>query len=195
MRRWLRVLLLVLAVWLAVVVGQTVSEIERQAIVDEARASDVIVTLGAAEYNGRPSPVLRLRLNHALELWREGYAPLIMTTGGAGGDPRYTEGIVGRDYLVQQGVPSEQIIVEEQSESTVQTIIAASEIMRRMGLKSAILVSDGYHIFRAKRILEQAGMTVYGSPRSGQPESVWREHWLATRQACGYLLWRIGITI
>jgi uncharacterized SAM-binding protein YcdF (DUF218 family) len=67
--------------------------------------------------------------------------------------------------------------------------------MRRMGLKSAILVSDGYHIFRAKRILEQAGMTVYGSPRSGQPDSAWRGHWLAIRQACGYLLWRIGITI
>ena len=195
MRRWLWLLLLVFAAWISVIVGRTVSEIERQAKVDEARAADVIVALGAAEYNGRPSPVLRARLNHALELWRAGYAPLIMTTGGAGGDRRYTEGIVGRDYLVQRGVPSERIIVEEQSESTVHTIIAASEIMRRMGLKSAILVSDGYHIFRAKRILEQAGMTVYGSPRSGQPESAWRAHWLATRQACGYLLWRIGITI
>ncbi len=195
MRRWLWLLLLALAAWISVIVGRTVSEIERQAKVDEARAADVIVALGAAEYNGRPSPVLRARLNHALELWRQGYAPRIMTTGGAGGDPRYTEGIVGRDYLVRQGVPSERIIVEQESQSTVQTIIAASEIMRRMGLKSAILVSDGYHIFRAKRILEQAGMTVYGSPRSGQPESPWREHWLATRQACGYLLWRIGITI
>jgi uncharacterized SAM-binding protein YcdF (DUF218 family) len=195
MRRWLWLLLLVLAVWISVIVGRTVREIERQAIVDEARAADVIVALGAAEYNGRPSPVLRARLNHALELWRQGYAPRIMTTGGAGGDPRYTEGIVGRDYLVQQGVPSERIIVEEESESTVQTLIAASEIMRRMGLKSAILVSDGYHIFRAKRILQKAGMTAYGSPRSGQPESPWREHWLATRQACGYLLWRVGIMI
>lgn len=195
MRRWLWLLLLVLAAWISVIVGRTVREIERQSKVDEAHAADVIVALGAAEYNGRPSPVLRARLNHALELWRQGYAPLIMTTGGAGGDPRYTEGIVGRDYLVQQGVPSERIIVEEESESTVQTLFAASEIMRRMGLKSAILVSDGYHIFRAKRILQQAGMTAYGSPRSGQPESPWREHWLATRQACGYLLWRVGITI
>ena len=195
MRRWLWLLLLVLAAWICVVVGRTVGEIERQAKLDEARAADVIVALGAAEYNGRPSPVLRARLNHALELWRAGYAPLIMTTGGAGGDPRYTEGIVGRDYLVQQGVPSEQIIVEEESESTVQTLIAAGEIMRRMGLKSAILVSDGYHIFRAKRILEQAGMTVYGSPRRGEQEPTWRGHWLALRQACGYLLWRVGITI
>jgi len=195
MRRWLWLLLLVIAVWVAVMVGRTVGEIERQAKVDEARAADVIVALGAAEYNGRPSPVLRARLNHALELWRQGYAPRIMTTGGAGGDPRYTEGIVGRDYLVQQGVPSEQIIVEEESESTVQTLIAAGEIMRRMGLKSAILVSDGYHIFRAKRIMERAGMTAYGSPRRVEAEPTWREHWLAVRQACGYLLWRAGITI
>src|SRR5271157_5756395 len=133
MRRWLWLLLLVLAAWISVIVGRTVSEIERQAKTDEARAADVIVALGAAEYNGRPSPVLRARLNHALDLFRQGYAPRIMTTGG-----------VGRDYLVERGVPSERIIVEEESESTVQTIMAASEIMRRMGLKSAILVSDGY---------------------------------------------------
>ena len=174
-------------------IGRTVVQIERQAKVDEARPADVIVALGAAEYNGRPSPVLRARLKHALELYRQGYAPLIMTTGGAGGDPRYTEGIVGRDYLVQQGVPSERIVVEEQSESTVQSLFAASEIMRRMGLKSAILVSDGYHIFRAKRILQRSGMTVYGSPRRAESDSPWREHWLAIRQACGYLLWRVGI--
>ncbi len=81
------------------------------------------------------------------------------------------------------------------SRSWIQTITAAREIMRRMGLKSAIPVSDGYHILRAKRIPEQAGMTVYGSPRPGLPEPDRREHWRATRQACGYLLWRIGITI
>lgn len=192
------------AVWVAlaaalaglmVAIGYLSVRIGQQSTREEAQPADVILVLGAAEYRGQPSPVFRARLNHALELYNRKLAPQVMTTGGAGGDPRYTEGIVGRDYLVRQGVPSERIIVEQESQSTVQTIIAASEIMRRMGLKSAILVSDGYHIFRAKRILEQAGMTVYGSPRSGQPESPWREHWLATRQACGYLLWRIGITI
>jgi len=90
---------------------------------------------------------LRLRLNHALELWREGYAAPDHDTRRPGGDPRYTEGHRRPRLPGPAGSSLEQIIVEEQSESTVQTIIAASEIMRRMGLKSAILVSDGYHIF------------------------------------------------
>ena len=195
MRRWLWGLLIVLAVVLCMTLGRYVSAIESQSKTDEAKPADVIVVLGAAEYNGRPSPVLRARLDHALKLWREGYARQIMTTGGAGGDARYTEAMVGRDYLVQSGVPSELIILEDDSETTAQTITMVSEIMRRMQLRSAILVSDGYHIFRAKRMLENSGVRVYGSPRAAREESGWRLHWLALRQSCGYLLWRIGITI
>ena len=81
-------------------------------------------------------------------------APHILTTGGAGGDPVYTEGGVGQLYLVTRGVPSEAIIVEREGESTVYSIAAAAEIMRRMELKSCIVVSDGYHIFRVKKMLE-----------------------------------------
>jgi len=188
-------LLLLPVAWIAITLAVYVVEIERQSKVEEARKADVIVVLGAAEYNGRPSPVLRARLAHALELWNEGYAPRVMTTGGAGGDPRYTEGIVGRDYFVQKGVPLESIIVEEESETTVETIAAVSEIMRRMGLKSAILVSDGYHIFRAKKLLQSQGMTAYGSPRAAKEGAWWREHWLAIRQAFGYLVWQAGIHV
>src|SRR5215468_2491494 len=108
--------------------------IERQSTIDEARESDLILVLGAAEYRGRPSPVLRARLDHALDLWRRKLAPRIMTTGGAGGDPVYTEGGVGRTYLIGHGVPSESIIVENEGESTVHSIAAAAEIMHRMGL-------------------------------------------------------------
>jgi uncharacterized SAM-binding protein YcdF (DUF218 family) len=172
-----------------------VFKIERQSKFDEAREADVIVVLGAAEYNGRPSPVLRARLDHAYSLWMNNLAPRILTTGGAGGDARYTEAVVGRDYLVRRGVPAERIIIEDDSETTVQAISAASEIMRRMGLRSAILVSDGYHIFRAKRIMQSLGMTVYGSPRRDHVESPWREHWMAVRQAFGYLLWQAGIHV
>ena len=88
-----------------------------------------------------------------------------MTTGGAGGDPVFTEGDVGRDYLTSQGVPSEDIVVEKEGRSTVSSTALAGEIMRRMGLKSAIVVSDGYHIYRVKKMLECRGLTVYGSPR------------------------------
>ena len=81
--------------------------IERQSTRDEAQPADVILVLGAAEYRGRPSPVLRARLDHALELYRRKLAPRILTTGGAGGDPVFTEGGVGRSYLIGHGVPSE----------------------------------------------------------------------------------------
>src|SRR3954462_11176637 len=86
--------------------------IHRDARVDESRAADVIVVMGAAEYRGAPSPVLKLRLDHAVHLYRRKLAPYVMTTGGPGGDPSFTEGGVGRSYLVDQGVPAEAIIVE-----------------------------------------------------------------------------------
>src|ERR1700748_3496665 len=95
--------------------------IQRQSNLDEARNADVILVLGAAEYRGRPSQVLRARLDHALELYRRKLAPLILTTGGAGGDPVFTEGGVGRSYLVSQGVPPEAVIVENEGESTVES--------------------------------------------------------------------------
>ena len=170
-------------------------QIRDQSSRDEARAADVILILGAAEYNGRPSPVLKARLDHGLELYRRGLAHLILTTGGAGGDPMFTEGGVGRAYLTRQGVPAEAIIVEMEGETTMHSTAASAEIMRRMGLKSCIVVSDGYHIFRAKRMLEARGLQAYGSPRSIPAKARWKDWWLYARQTVGYMLWTIGITI
>ncbi|MBI5281672.1 MAG: YdcF family protein [Candidatus Solibacter usitatus] len=173
----------------------TARTIERYSRIDEARKADVIVVLGAAEYNGRPSPVLQARLDHALDLYRRELAAYVLTTGGAGGDRQFTEGQVGRDYLVRRGVPAERIVVEAEGDSTVRSLIAAGQIMNRMGLKSAVVVSDGYHIFRAKRILEDEGVTAYGSPRPHAPRGTWQERWLYLRQAVGYMLWRAGINL
>lgn len=195
MRRLIAIAVLVVGLPAATWVVLLAKEIEQQSTLDEAQQADIIVVLGAAEYNGRPSPVLRARLDHAYELYRKRLAMWILTTGGAGGDRRFTEGHVGRNYLVSRGVPAEAIVVEGEGDSTVSTVLAVSEIMRRMGLNSAILVSDGYHIFRAKRILEHEGMAVYGSPRPGQNKGTWQEQWLYVRQAFGYLLWRAGISI
>jgi uncharacterized SAM-binding protein YcdF (DUF218 family) len=153
------------------------------------------VVLGAAEYRGRPSPVLEARLNHALFLYLQGLAPRILTTGGKGGDPVFTEAEVGRAYLSKHGVPSEAILVEAEGESTVHSIAAAAEIMRRMNLNSCIVVSDGYHIYRVKKMLESDGMSVYGSPRPTEPREDWRTKWLYVRQAFAYGLWRVGIPI
>ena len=166
MKRGIGIVAVMAVVAFAIAVAYVSAEVARQAKIDEARSADVILVLGAAEYRGRPSPVLRARLDHALELYHRGLAPHILTTGGAGGDPVYTEGGVGQLYLVTRGVPSEAIIVEREGESTVYSIAAAAEIMRRMGLKSCIVVSDGYHIFRVKKMLESRGITAYGSPWS-----------------------------
>ena len=166
-------------------------EIHRQSQIDEAQAADAIIVLGAAEYRGKPSPVLEARLNHALFLYLRQMAPRIITTGGAGGDPVFTEGSVGRAYLSERGVPPEAIVVEREAGSTAQSVAAVAEIMRRMNLKSAIVVSDGYHIYRVKKMLESSGLQVYGSPRPSAPP----DRWQYFRQAIGYLLWRMGVAI
>lgn len=180
--------LLIYIAYLAVRIGQ-------QANRDEAQPADVILVLGAAEYRGRPSPVLRARLDHALELYGEHISPRIMTTGGAGGDPVFTEGAVGRSYLIAQGVPSEAIIVETEGESTVQSVTMAAEILRRMGLHSVVVVSDGYHIFRVKEMLRASGLAAYGSPRKERNPEPLHEQWNCVKQAIGYVLWRFGMPV
>jgi uncharacterized SAM-binding protein YcdF (DUF218 family) len=170
-------------------------QIERQSTLNEARAADVIVVLGAAQYRGRPSPVLQARLNHALLLYLRGLAPYVLTTGGAGGDPVFTEGKVGRAYLAKRGVPSESIITEEGA-TTAESLESAAETMHRMNLHSAIVVSDGYHIYRVKRLLESRGIKVYGSPRPEEGDHGMAQlRWLYFRQSVGFVLWQIGVNI
>lgn len=180
--------LIIWIAWLSV-------RIQQQSTRDEARPADVILVLGAAEYRGRPSPVLKARLDHALELYQKGMAPRILTTGGAGGDPIFTEGGVGRAYLISRGVPSEAITAETEAESTVESTTMAGEIMRRMGLHSVIVVSDGYHIYRVKKMLESSDIAVYGSPRKEHHPDPFQERWNYVKQALGYLLWSAGLGV
>ena len=195
MRRLLRYAWALPLLVAAACVVRTAIHIHRQSARDESRPADIILILGAAEYRGKPSPVLKARLDHGLELYRGKMASRILTTGGAGGDPVFTEGEVGRDYLIRRGVPSEAIVVEDEGETTMHSTVAAAEIMRRMGLKSCIVVSDGYHIFRVKKMLEAQGMKVYGSPRPAEPRNDLRQWWLCLRQSVGYTLWSLGIHI
>ena len=194
MRNALSKLLLLGLLALLVFVGYVSVQIGRQSTLDEARPADAILVLGAAEYRGRPSPVLKARLDHALSLFHKKMAPNLITTGGAGGDPDYTEGGVGRSYLIANNVPSEAIIVEPEGETTAHSIAAAGEIMQRMGLKSCILVSDGYHIYRAKKMLEFRGIKVYGSPRQSNAREEPAQWWQYVRQSLGYLLWAMGLS-
>ncbi len=173
----------------------TARAIQQQSTMDEVRPADVIIVLGAAEYRGRPSPVLEARLNHALFLYRQNMAPRILTTGGSGGDKAFTEGGVGRAYLTRHGIPEEALIAETEGSSTVESTAAAVEIMRRMSLRSGIVVSDGYHIYRVKKMLEAEGINVYGSPRPSEPKDDWPQRWRYIRQAVAYDLWRLGIAV
>ncbi len=171
-------------------------DIEHQSDVEEARPADIIIVLGAAEYRGRPSPVLQARLNHALALYQQGLAAYLLTTGGSGGDPVYTEGEVGRAYLTQRGVPSEAILVEPEGATTAQSLEAAAEIMQRMNFHSCIVVSDGYHIYRIKSFLENRNVRVFGSPRPGARKArTAQQQWLYLRQSVAFALWKMGINI
>jgi uncharacterized SAM-binding protein YcdF (DUF218 family) len=166
--------------------------IMRAANIDEARPADAIIVFGAAEYSGHPSPAYRLRLDHAYNLFERGLAPLIITTGGAGGDPRFSEGQVGRDYLSNLGVPDVNLIAETQAGDTEQSARRVAVILEANDLKTALLVSDAYHLYRAKRMMEGEGITVYISPRPGSiPKSLLGRWLVALREAVSYTLYRL----
>ncbi len=143
--------------------------IRRQAGNDEARPAGAIVVFGAAEYNGVPSPVFKARLDHALELDDRELAPIIITTGGSGGDPHFTEGGVGRDYLIQQGVAEEKIVSETRSDTTDGSVVAVAQILKQHHARTCISVSDGFHLYRIKLMFRHLGITSYGSPAPESP--------------------------
>ena len=155
------------------------AQIMREAGVDEARPADAIVVFGAAEYVGHPSPVYRARLDHAYELFERGLAPVIITTGGAGKDPRYSEGQVGRDYLESHGVPDVNLIAETQGGNTEESVQRVTTILRANDMHSALLVSDAYHLYRAKQMMMRAGVRVYVSPRPGSVPKTAAGRWRA----------------
>jgi uncharacterized SAM-binding protein YcdF (DUF218 family) len=169
--------------------------VARVAHIDQAQPVDAIIVFGAAEYVGRPSPVYRARLDHAYELFEEGLAPLIITTGGSGKDLKFSEGQVGRDYLSRRGVPDVNLIAETQAGDTEESARRVAVILEANELKRVLLVSDAYHLFRAKRMVEREGLTVYTSPRPGSvPKTIWGRCWAALREAVSYLMYRLHMT-
>ncbi|HEY0264831.1 MAG TPA: YdcF family protein [Granulicella sp.] len=162
LRRILVLAILSGIVWIAWVYAQIASV----ASVDEARPADAIAVFGAAEYSGRPSPVLHARLDHTVDLYRHGIAPLIITLGGGGDkDSGTTEGGVGRDYLLANGVPLSEIIAETASTDTGEQVDRLVEIARENNLNHIVVVSDGTHLFRVRALCRRAGLDVYTSPR------------------------------
>ncbi|HEU0236957.1 MAG TPA: YdcF family protein [Candidatus Limnocylindrales bacterium] len=136
---------------------------------DERRAADAIVVLGAAQYDGRPSPVLRARLDHAVALYHDGIAPLFVVTGGKAEGDRTTEADAARRYAIEAGVPEEAILVEDQGRTTIESLRAVGELFRARGLVSAVFVSDRTHMLRVLRIGDDQGITGFGSPTTTSP--------------------------
>jgi uncharacterized SAM-binding protein YcdF (DUF218 family) len=152
-----------------------------------------IGVFGAAEYDGKPSPVFRARLDHAVDLYHHDIAPLIITLGGAGGD-EYSEGSVGREYLMGQGVPEQAIIAETESRNTEESARRIAVIARANGLKRLVIVSDGTHLFRIHAICAADGLDVLTSPRPRPAvEDDEQEFERIGHEILSYTLWRIGL--
>ena len=176
--------------WLAV----TCVRIAREASRQEIHPADAIVVFGAAEYSGRPSPVYRARLDHAFDLFQQGVAPVVITTGGAAADPSYSEGGVGHDYLMHRGILDANLIAETQGSDTAQSAQRIGVIMRANHMHSCIAVSDAYHVFRIRKLLQHEGLQVYVSPRpDSRPHSHWQRAEAVLREAASYLVWRLHL--
>jgi uncharacterized SAM-binding protein YcdF (DUF218 family) len=166
----------------------------REAGKQELHRADAIVVFGAAEYAGRPSPVLRARLDHAYDLFTHGLAPVIIATGGSGADPSFSEGGVGVDYLMRRGISERDLIAETMGSDTAQSAERVAVIMRANGIHTCLAVSDEYHVFRIKELLEHEGIQVYVAPRSGsRPRGHWQRMIAVLREAMSYLVWKLNI--
>jgi uncharacterized SAM-binding protein YcdF (DUF218 family) len=133
------------------------------------READAIIVLGAAQYNGRPSPVLKARLDHALALYHDGYAPRLIVTGGVGAGDTISEGEVARLYALDHGVPDSAILVDREGETSAQSVSVAAALMRDKGLASALLVSDSYHMLRLSLLARRAGIEAFRAPTPSGP--------------------------
>ncbi len=194
-KRWQKGLLWLLVLGPACFATVVYWRILNQSVKDEAREADAIVVFGAAEYDGRPSPVYKARLDHAAQLYHRGLAPIVIITGGAGGDPNFTEGVVGREYLKTLGIPDTQLIAETQSSDTAESARRIATIMAVNGMQSCLAVSDGYHMFRIKQMLRREGITVYAAPRpNSRPQSFWKRQESAWHEIGSYTLWVLHLS-
>lgn len=149
--------------------GWATVRIWQQGETDEARPADAIIVLGAAQYDGLPSPVLRARLDHAIALFRDGIAPVLVLTGGKRATDRVTEAAAARDYAIRAGVPATAILVEEEGSNTRTSLVNARDLLLGHGLRSAVLVSDRTHILRSLRMALDLGIVAWGSPAPDSP--------------------------
>lgn len=146
-----------------------VAAVWRQARTDQARPVDAIVVLGTAQWNGYPGPVLRARLDHGLDLYRQGLAPVIVVTGGRMPGDEFTEAEAAQAYLIEQGVPPEAILLENEGRDSWESMQGVRDLAAGAGIGRLLLVSDGFHLFRLKLMARDLGLNAAASPATGSP--------------------------
>ncbi len=164
--------------------------VHRTGTSDQARRVDAIVVMGAAQYDGRPSPQLAARLDHVVELWGEGYAPLIITTGGNRPGDRFTESQASAKYLVDHGVPA-AAIEQVGGATSYDSLAAARDLLGAQGLNRVLLVSDPYHSLRIRLVSQELGLTAYVSPTRTSPVHGSTAFWREVKEAGGVSVGRI----
>ncbi|GAA3755559.1 uncharacterized SAM-binding protein YcdF (DUF218 family) [Spinactinospora alkalitolerans] len=192
--RFRHVVALVLLVAVALPVGTWgwVWYVARQ---DDRTPVDAIIVLGASQYNGRPSPIFEARLDQAAHLHEEGVAPMIVTVGGNQPGDNYTEGGSGRDWLVEGGVPDEQVVAIGEGSDTLQSIEAVSEVFRQQGWTTAVIVTDPWHSLRSRIMAEDFDIEATTSPARSGPAVQERETqlWYITRETASlWYYWIFG---
>ena len=173
--RWIGRIVVGTVVVGVLVVGGTAVRVWQVARVDDRSSADALIVLGAAQYDGRPSPVFAARLEQALDLYDAGVAPLVITVGGKRAGDQFTEAAAGRDYLAEQGVPAEDLLPVQTGTDTLGSIDAVAAVMRERGLSSAVLVSDPWHSLRTRVMAADAGLAVHTSPTRQGPAVLTRD--------------------
>lgn len=171
--RWLMTLGLTLLVAAGLLTGSLVVAIYMAARSNQERQVDAIVVMGAAQFNGRPSAVLKARLDTTFRVWEHGVASVIIVTGGKMPGDQFTESEASRDYLVGLGVPIDAIVLENEGRTSRASLQRVAGIARERGIHSVLIVSDGFHLFRSKLIADRAGLEAFGTPVTDGPISPW----------------------
>jgi uncharacterized SAM-binding protein YcdF (DUF218 family) len=195
LRRWVPRLILIVAIIVCLIPFFLFAAIYKQARTNEAHPADAIVVLGAAQFNGVPSQVFQARLDTAYDLYQQGYAPLIVVTGGRIYGDQYTEAESGRNYLVDLGVPADAILMENISHNTSASFTGVQKLLRPRGVESLLIVSDGFHLYRSKMLAHAAGFDAYGYASENSPirQGSGTELRYMMRETLGVLAWKLHI--
>ena len=171
-------------------------KIYNQSVIDDAQKADAIVVLGASQWNGNPSPIFKARLDHVFVLYKNNYASKIILTGGVAKKESISESMVGKNYLIQKGVEEKVIHIEEQGHTSWQSLNQTAQILKEQNLNSIILISDGFHMMRLKKMATDLGIKSFTSPAIDSPvvENKIAEFKYILREVViylGYLLFRV----